>query len=184
MRRKAVSRKVVIPMSMMLSDKIEQLILDLMDKQGLGGLTLSRKELADFLGCAPSQVTYVINTRFSGNRNYVVESRRGNGGYIRITYSPRVIERKKEKLQKASAGESPGKNSSQASSVPGNEFFNDFKKYLELLRSYQLIDDREHALLSCMAGHLFSFCPDSQKKEAAVKAVHDINSILEGGEEV
>ena len=51
----------------MLSDQIEQLILQLMDKQNDGPVTLSRNELADYLGCAPSQVTYVINTRFTPN---------------------------------------------------------------------------------------------------------------------
>ena len=53
----------------MLSDQIEQLILQLMDKQNDGPVTLSRNELADYLGCAPSQVTYVINTRFTTNRD-------------------------------------------------------------------------------------------------------------------
>ena len=50
---------------MRLSDKIEQIILELLDKQELEPLTLSRNQIADYLGCAPSQVTYVVNTRFS-----------------------------------------------------------------------------------------------------------------------
>ena len=85
----------------MLSDQIEQLILQLMDKQNDGPVTLSRNELADYLGCAPSQVTYVINTRFTPNRDYVVESRRGNGGYIRISLSPKGKTRTKEAESKS-----------------------------------------------------------------------------------
>ena len=54
---------------MRLSDKIEQIILELLDKQELEPLTLSRNQIADYLGCAPSQVTYVVNTRFSEDQN-------------------------------------------------------------------------------------------------------------------
>lgn len=45
---------------------------------------LRRGELADMFGCVPSQVNYVISTRFSPENGYIVESRRGGGGYIRI----------------------------------------------------------------------------------------------------
>ena len=45
---------------------------------------LQRSELANRFGCVPSQINYVISTRFSPERGYVVESRRGGGGYIRI----------------------------------------------------------------------------------------------------
>jgi transcriptional regulator CtsR len=45
---------------------------------------LQRSELANKFGCVPSQINYVISTRFSPERGYVVESRRGGGGYIRI----------------------------------------------------------------------------------------------------
>ena len=74
--------------STMLSDKIENFILDLMDKQNTDQLLLKRKEVADRLACAPSQVTYVIHTRFSANDRFIVESRRGSGGYIKISLRP------------------------------------------------------------------------------------------------
>ena len=45
---------------------------------------LQRAELAARFGCVPSQINYVISTRFSPERGYIVESRRGGGGYIRI----------------------------------------------------------------------------------------------------
>lgn len=47
-------------------------------------LELQRNELAQKFGCVPSQVNYVISTRFSPENGYIVESRRGGGGYIRI----------------------------------------------------------------------------------------------------
>ncbi|MCF0120831.1 MAG: CtsR family transcriptional regulator [Oscillospiraceae bacterium] len=50
-----------------------------------GTAELQRSELASRFNCVPSQINYVISTRFSPERGYVVESRRGGGGYIRIT---------------------------------------------------------------------------------------------------
>jgi transcriptional regulator CtsR len=49
-----------------------------------GSAELQRAELASRFNCVPSQINYVISTRFSPERGYIVESRRGGGGYIRI----------------------------------------------------------------------------------------------------
>ena len=64
----------------MLSDRIEKFILEMLDKETNDQVLLKRKDVADLLECAPSQVTYVINTRFSPDDRFVVESRRGSGG--------------------------------------------------------------------------------------------------------
>lgn len=50
-----------------------------------GCAELQRSELANRFKCVPSQINYVISTRFSPEHGYIVESRRGGGGYIRIT---------------------------------------------------------------------------------------------------
>ena len=50
-----------------------------------GTAEIQRNELASRLGCVPSQINYVITSRFTPEQGYVVESRRGGGGYIRIT---------------------------------------------------------------------------------------------------
>ena len=64
-----------------LSDEIEQFIKEmLVDDE----LELRRNELAAQFGCAPSQINYVLSTRFTADHGYVIESRRGGGGYIRI----------------------------------------------------------------------------------------------------
>lgn len=68
----------------MIADKIEKIILEKM-RQEQEKLILKRNELADELNCAPSQISYVLSTRFSNERGFDVESRRGLGGYIRIT---------------------------------------------------------------------------------------------------
>ncbi len=64
------------------SDLIARFILEELDSQGFA--ELRRSSLAEQFSCVPSQINYVISTRFSPERGFVVESRRGGGGYIRI----------------------------------------------------------------------------------------------------
>lgn len=66
-----------------LSDVIEEFIKSLL-KHSEGELELQRNELAEYFECAPSQINYVLATRFSLDRGYHIESRRGGGGFIRI----------------------------------------------------------------------------------------------------
>ena len=67
-----------------LSDVIETFIKQIMsDAQGVA--EIQRNELASQFNCVPSQINYVISTRFTNDRGYFVESRRGGGGYIRIS---------------------------------------------------------------------------------------------------
>jgi len=68
---------------MPLSDSIEQFIKDLMS-ESQSELELKRNELAAYFGCAPSQINYVLATRFSPEHGYIIESRRGGSGYVRI----------------------------------------------------------------------------------------------------
>ncbi len=65
-----------------LSDTIEKFIKELMSEDVQ--VELRRNELAQHFGCAPSQINYVLATRFSVDHGYVIESRRGGGGYVRI----------------------------------------------------------------------------------------------------
>ncbi len=69
---------------MKLSNLIEEFIKEMMSEEN-GAIELKRNELASRFGCVPSQINYVISTRFSPERGYIVESRRGGGGYIKIT---------------------------------------------------------------------------------------------------
>jgi transcriptional regulator CtsR len=66
------------------SDLIAKFILELLEEAN-GTAELQRSTLADMFNCVPSQINYVIATRFSPEHGYIVESRRGGGGYIRIT---------------------------------------------------------------------------------------------------
>ena len=67
----------------MLADQIAKLIEEMLEEGG-GELDLQRNEMAGRLGCVPSQISYVITSRFTPERGYLIESRRGGGGHIRI----------------------------------------------------------------------------------------------------
>ena len=69
---------------MRISDSVANYILELLNQAG-GIAEIQRNELASFLGCVPSQINYVLTSRFTPEQGYLVESRRGGGGYIRIT---------------------------------------------------------------------------------------------------
>ncbi len=69
---------------MRISDLVTQRILELLQEQN-GTAEIRRNELAETLGCVPSQINYVITSRFTPEHGYNVESRRGGGGFIRIT---------------------------------------------------------------------------------------------------
>ena len=65
-----------------ISDIIEEFILEQLEDSD--NIDLSRNELANFFSCAPSQINYVLSTRFTAPKGYIVESHRGGGGFIRL----------------------------------------------------------------------------------------------------
>ena len=66
-----------------ISNIIEQFLLELFADGD--NVNISRNELADYFSCAPSLINYVLMTRFTPARGYIIESRRGGGGYISVT---------------------------------------------------------------------------------------------------
>ncbi len=69
---------------MRMSDIVAQYIMEMLEESD-GNAEIRRNELASTLGCVPSQINYVITSRFTPEQGYIVESRRGGGGYVRIT---------------------------------------------------------------------------------------------------
>ena len=68
-----------------IADAIENYIKEQLHRKEDGKVELKRTELANIMSCAPSQISYVLSTRFTHDKGFSVESRRGLGGYIRIT---------------------------------------------------------------------------------------------------
>ncbi|MEK5059446.1 CtsR family transcriptional regulator [Paenibacillus shunpengii] len=67
-----------------ISDIIEQYLKNILQDSSEGMIEIQRNDLADKFSCVPSQINYVISTRFTLEKGYLVESKRGGGGYIRI----------------------------------------------------------------------------------------------------
>ncbi len=67
-----------------ISDIIEEHLKLIIEKSNQDYIVIQRSELADKFQCVPSQINYVINTRFTLEKGYLVESKRGGGGFIRI----------------------------------------------------------------------------------------------------
>jgi len=72
-----------------LSDIIEEIIKQMIEENH-GYAVISRSLLAEKVNCVPSQITYVLSTRFTNGQGYIVESRRGGGGEIRVARVQRV----------------------------------------------------------------------------------------------
>ena len=69
---------------MRISDLITAEILRILNESDENTAEIQRNEFANDIGCAPSQINYVLSSRFTPEHGYIIESRRGGGGYIRI----------------------------------------------------------------------------------------------------
>ncbi|MBE6733041.1 MAG: CtsR family transcriptional regulator [Ruminococcaceae bacterium] len=69
---------------MKISDLITAEILRLIEESEQNTAEIQRNELASVFGCAPSQINYVLSSRFSPEHGFIIESQRGGGGYVRI----------------------------------------------------------------------------------------------------
>ena len=76
-----------------ISDTIENFIKEMLNEERERRVLIQRNELADKFSCAPSQINYVLTTRFTYEKGYIIESKRGGGGYIvikKITYDDKA----------------------------------------------------------------------------------------------
>ena len=70
---------------MKMSDIITQEIIRMLDESLDNKTEIQRNEFAEMMGCVPSQINYVLSSRFTAEQGYMIESYRGGGGYIRIS---------------------------------------------------------------------------------------------------
>lgn len=139
-----------------LSDIIEAFIKQMMNDTD-GAIEIQRNELANHFKCVPSQINYVIDTRFTNERGYYVESRRGGGGHIRIQ---RVnINPKGNYLMHivSSVGENISQQAAEA-------FINNFM-------DYEAVTDREGLLLKAAVSDKILGCIPSPQKDALRAAI-------------
>lgn len=138
---------------MKMSDLIAECIAEMLSDGG-GVAELSRKTLADRFSCVPSQINYVLETRFSPEHGYFVESQRGGGGYIRIV---RLMDDKQRMLLEA--GRSIGGRLQQKEAA----------RLTRTLISAGLLTQREGRLLlsACSDGALSEIDPEYRDRVRA-----------------
>lgn len=130
------------------SDRISDYILAALSAGG-GIAEMQRGAMAREFGCVPSQITYVLETRFTPENGYQIETRRGGGGYIRII---RVRDDPEQQLAEFIA------------SLPGALSEPDVLHLLERLETFSLITEREARLLSaCCSDALLEPIPQPHR---------------------
>ena len=88
-----------------LSDIIEEFIKDMFNNNKNNVIFIQRNELADQFRCAPSQINYVLTTRFTYEKGYLIESKRGGGGHIAIRQLEKDCFNNREELINESIGD-------------------------------------------------------------------------------
>ena len=165
----------------MLSDRIEKFILEMLSKQTDDEVLLKRKDVADLLECAPSQVTYVVNTRFSSDDRFMVESRRGSGGYIKISLRTQSSDAGRPSGSFTGNPQKERKNAGRSQNTNSIEFIqNGLNGYLRMLMEYDMISNQEYRLIYAMTHTMLEYCPETQRKEAAKHMIHSIEWALKG----
>lgn len=124
-----------------LADAIESFIIGELLRDQEDALLVQRNELAERLRCAPSQISYVLSTRFTPERGFLVESRRGSGGFVRIVRMEPQGERQPQQEPTAS-------------------------ELVEHLEGQKLITARERTILQYML-HILD--ADEKKKKAVLQ---------------
>lgn len=150
-------------MIMSISDIIEKFILNSIGEDEY--ISISRNQLAEYFNCVPSQINYVLTTRFTLDKGFVVESKRGGGGYINIV---RVDEDKIKYLN---------------SLISGYELRDlsiiRAKQILERLAKEKLITKRESDIINSGLSDKALLVPDSIKKQVRANILRNIlNEIL------
>ena len=122
-----------------LTHNIEQYILELLEDEEENVISLRRKELAEKFECVPSQINYVLRSRFSPEQGYLIESRRGEHGYIRIL--------------KITCTSSEEKNNHIEDIIGDRIRFRDAKRLLANFQKRGFITDRERLLIEISLRH-------------------------------
>ncbi|MEW8957208.1 CtsR family transcriptional regulator [Clostridium sp.] len=137
-----------------LSDIIEEFIKSLLDENSRE-VQIQRNELANKFSCAPSQINYVLTTRFTIDKGYVIESRRGGGGYIVI----RQIEYSSNNKLRALILERIGDSITYSGAVT----------LIEGIMDLGCITEREGKIIkSSINERILDFCNDKNRQRALI----------------
>lgn len=125
------------------ADTIEDYILNRLKQNADRQIELKRTALADEISCAPSQISYVLSTRFTTERGFIVESRRGLGGYIRIALMPEELDQKQMLYR------------DMFEAIDARTPFDEVKSMLKFLMDNKLITRREAEIIGQTSLNLY-----------------------------
>ncbi len=164
-----------------LADFIERFIQQKLSEGAVGHVLVRRNELADELSCAPSQISYVLSTRFTLDRGYLVESRRGSGGFVRIArLEPSQVvfaaqtqqddEDFEARRPMASGDEKEERRDERrgASNAP------DVSELIDRLAAARMLTGREEAMLRHLFSVLDHFLDDDAQRAVFRQTVHEL----------
>ena len=126
------------------ADTIEEYILRKLSEGDAGSVELKRRDIAGKVKCAPSQISYVLSTRFTHDKGFQVESQRGLGGFIRIT----IVE--------DAALEKKLLYANMLADIKADTTFDEIKSMLNYLIERRLITRREAEIIAQTAYSLYS----------------------------
>lgn len=152
-----------------LTNVIETFIEDMLAKTDNGIVEIGRNEMAKQFKCAPSQINYVLSTRFTAYKGYYIESRRGGSGYIRITKVSSVARGELEKLMSESISTSITKAKA--------------RHLVEALKEEGFISDREEVVINTTMGNSSLLGNDEEKNEMRAKILKNILIVLSNWED-
>ena len=141
-------------MKMLISEKIARMIEEMLEAQNEIA-EIQRNEFASRMGCVPSQINYVISSRFNKQHGYIVESRRGGGGYIKIT---RVNMGESEFLMHLFA------------TIGKTLDFGCARSYLVSMFEYGIFDEKHFKLFSAMLSDRALACEEIKEKRDMIRA--------------
>jgi len=142
------------------SEEIEKFLRDMLKQTENNMIEIQRNILAQQFDCAPSQITYVLTTRFKDNKGYIVESRRGGGGSIKIYELKMKSDKQIDELISRSIGESLTK----------------FKAYdiLNHLFNKKIITERESQIIKrTISDRALSLIPSESKNPVRAKILKE-----------
>ena len=142
-----------------IADLIEEYILRQLAAQSDGRVELRRNDIANKISCAPSQISYVLNTRFTQDKGFEVESRRGLGGYILIVQVP---------IQRLIYQDMIDK-------IDDDTPFESVQSMAKYLLQHEFVTNREAALLM----QAVSFAYDKMEPHDRTECLHALFSTLE-----
>lgn len=132
-----------------MTDRIEDFIKELIDNDD--SIQIKRNELANLFNCAPSQINYVLMTRFTLDRGYYIESKKGGGGYVQIN----KISSDKYNNIKSLISEKIGESIN----------YTNAKEVVNILKKLNMITDREYKIILYSIDDRVLFIPIPELKD-------------------